>query len=79
MLVRKKREFSDFLFLLQKNIDERIFDNYNKRGRVLDNIIRMMKDKGYIENSMNERIYLDKSVMFLIDEEVNNKVGFAAS
>ena len=39
----------------------------------------MMKDKGYIENSMNERIYLDKAVMFLIDEEVNNKVGFAAS
>ena len=56
-----------------------VFDNYNKRGRVLDNIIRMMKDKGYIENSMNERLYLDKSVMFLIDEEVNNKVGFAAS
>ena len=56
-----------------------VFDNYNKRGRVLDNIIRMMKDKGYIENSMNERIYLDKAVMFLIDEEVNNKVGFAAS
>lgn len=56
-----------------------VFDNYNKRGRVLDNIIRMMKDKGYIENSMNERLYLDKAVMFLIDEEVNNKVGFAAS
>ena len=56
-----------------------VFDNYNNRGRVLDNIIRMMKDKGYIENSMNERLYLDKSVMFLIDEEVNNKVGFAAS
>ena len=56
-----------------------VFDNYNKRGRVLDNIIRMMKDKGYIENNMNERLYLDKSVMFLIDEEVNNKVGFAAS
>lgn len=56
-----------------------VFDNYNKRGMVLDNIIRMMKDKGYIENSMNERLYLDKSVMFLIDEEVNNKVGFAAS
>ena len=54
-----------------------VFDNYNKRGMVLDNIIR--KDKGYIENSMNERLYLDKSVMFLIDEEVNNKVGFAAS
>lgn len=56
-----------------------VFDNYNKRGRVLDNIIRMMKDKGYIENSMNERLYLDKSVMFLIDEEVGTKVGFAAS
>lgn len=56
-----------------------VFDNYNKRGRVLDNIIRMMKDKGYIENSMNERLYLDKSVMFLIDEEVRTKVGFAAS
>ena len=56
-----------------------VFDNYNKRGRVLDNIIRMMKDKGYIENSLNERLYLDKLVMFLIDEEVNNKVGFAAS
>jgi len=56
-----------------------VFDNYNKRGSVLDNIIRMMKDKGYIENSMNERLYLDKSVMFLIDEEVGTKVGFAAS
>lgn len=56
-----------------------VFDNYNKRGRVLDNIIRMMKDKGYIENSMNERLYLDKLVMFLIDEEVGTKVGFAAS
>ena len=56
-----------------------VFDNYNKRGRVLDNIIRMMKDKGYIENNMNERLYLDKSVMFLIDEEVGTKVGFAAS
>lgn len=56
-----------------------VFDNYNKRGRVLDNIIGMMKDKGYIENSMNERLYLDKLVMFLIDEEVGTKVGFAAS
>lgn len=56
-----------------------VFDNYNKRGRVLDNIIRMMKDKGYIENNMNERIYLDKSVMFLIDEDISTKVGFAAS
>ncbi len=56
-----------------------VFDNYNKRGRVLDNIIRMMKDKGYIENSMNERLYLDKSVMFLIDEDISTKVGFAAS
>ena len=55
-----------------------VFDNYNKRGRVLDNIIKMMKDKGYIENNMNERLYLDKSVMFLIDEEVGTKVGFAA-
>ncbi|UKI28233.1 MAG: hypothetical protein L6V78_04500 [Clostridium sp.] len=45
----------------------------------MDNIIRMMKDKGYIENNMNERLYLDKSVMFLIDEEVGTKVGFAAS
>ena len=56
-----------------------VFDNYNKRGRVLDNIIRMMKDKGYIENSMNERLYLDKLVMFLIDEDEHIKVGFAAS
>lgn len=56
-----------------------VFDNYNKRGRVLDNIIRMMKDKGYIENNMNERLYLDKSVMFLIDEDISTKVGFAAS
>lgn len=56
-----------------------VFDNYNMRGRVLDNIIRMMKDKGYIENSMNERLYLDKSVMFLIDEDISTKVGFAAS
>lgn len=56
-----------------------VFDNYNKRGRVLDNIIKMMKDKGYIENNMNERLYLDKSVIFLIDEEVGTKVGFAAS
>ena len=56
-----------------------VFDNYNKRGRVLDNIIRMMKDKGYIENNMNERLYLDKSVIFLIDEDISTKVGFAAS
>lgn len=56
-----------------------VFDNYNKRGRVLDNIIGMMKDKGYIENNMNERLYLDKSVMFLIDEDISTKVGFAAS
>lgn len=56
-----------------------VFDNYNKRGRVLDNIIRMMKDKGYIENNMNERLYLDKFVMFLIDEDISTKVGFAAS
>lgn len=56
-----------------------VFDNYNKRGMVLDNIIRMMKDKGYIENNMNERLYLDKSVMFLIDEDISTKVGFAAS
>ncbi len=56
-----------------------VFDNYNKRGRVLDNIIKMMKDKGYIENNMNERLYLDKFVMFLIDEDISTKVGFAAS
>ncbi len=56
-----------------------VFDNYNKRGKVLDNIIGMMRDKGYIENNMNERLYLDKSVMFLIDEDISTKVGFAAS
>ena len=56
-----------------------VFDNYNKRGKVLDNIIGLMKDKGYIENNMNERLYLDKSVIFLIDEDISTKVGFAAS
>lgn len=53
-----------------------VFDNYNQRNRVLDNVIGTMINKGYIESSKNEKVFLNNSVVFLFNNDTSVNLGF---
>ena len=53
-----------------------VFDNYNQRNRVLDNVIGTMINKGYIESSKNEKVFLNNSVVFLFNNDNSVNLGF---
>ena len=53
-----------------------VFDNYNQRNRVLDNVIGTMINKGYIESSKNEKVFLNNSVVFLFNNDSSVNLGF---
>ena len=53
-----------------------IFNNYNLAGKTLHNLINTMITNGYILNNKNEKILLNNSVIFLLDNEQKNKIGF---
>lgn len=53
-----------------------VFDNYNQRNRVLDNVIGTMINKGYIESSKNEKVFLNNSVVFLFNNDSSFNLGF---
>lgn len=53
-----------------------IIDNYEKSSSILHNYIDNMIKNGYISNMNNEKIYLNNSIIFLLNNEINNKLGF---
>ena len=53
-----------------------IFNNYNVAGKILHNLINTMINNGYISNNKNEKISLNNTVIFLLDNENKSPIGF---
>lgn len=52
------------------------FNNYDKAGRVIRNLIDSMISNGYISNMNNDKIYLNNSIIFVFNNEDVSSIGF---
>lgn len=68
---------NNFLFnYLSENPSSFImFNNYNDSSRSLYNVINTMINSGYITNNSNDKLYLNNSVIFLLNNS-ENSIGF---
>ena len=53
-----------------------IFNNYHIAGKILHNLINTMINNGYISNNKNEKVLLNNTVIFLLDNENKSPIGF---
>lgn len=53
-----------------------MFNNYDKVCKILYNLINTMINNGYISNSKNEKIFLNNTVIFLLDNQNKSQIGF---
>lgn len=53
-----------------------IFNNYQDAGKILFNLIDTMINNGYISNNKNEKILLNNTIIFLLNNECKNPIGF---
>ncbi len=53
-----------------------IFNNYQDAGKVLYNLINTMTKNGYISNNKNEKLMLNNTIIFLLDNTVKSSIGF---
>lgn len=53
-----------------------IFSNYEESNKVLYNLINTMIHSGYISNLKNEKVYLNNSIIFILNNKEESKVGF---
>lgn len=52
------------------------FNNYNKAGRIIRNLVDSMISNGYISNMNNEKVYLNNSIIFVFNNEETSRIGF---
>ena len=52
------------------------FNNYDKAGRIIRNLVDSMISNGYISNMNNEKVYLNNSIIFVFNNEETSKIGF---
>lgn len=52
------------------------FNNYDKAGRIIRNLVDSMISNGYISNMNNEKVYLNNSIIFVFNNEETNRIGF---
>lgn len=52
------------------------FNNYDKAGRIIRNLVDSMISNGYISNMNNEKVYLNNSIIFVFNNEEISKIGF---
>ena len=52
------------------------FNNYDKAGRIIRNLIDSMISNGYISNMNNEKVYLNNSIIFVFNNEETSRIGF---
>ncbi len=52
------------------------FNNYDKAGRIIRNLVDSMISNGYISNMNNEKIYLNNSIIFVFNNEETSRIGF---
>lgn len=55
-----------------------IIDNYDKSPKIIHNYINTMIKKGYITNMNNEKLYLNNSIIFILNNEERLPIGFAS-
>lgn len=53
-----------------------VFNNYDEANKVLYNLIKMMINSGYITNSLNKKLYLNNSIIFLLNNKEESNLGF---
>ena len=56
-----------------------IFNNYNECNKVMYNLINCMIENGYITNNLNEKIYINNSYIFLLNNSGKNTLGFTSN
>lgn len=66
---------------LYNKIDENpysiiFFNNYDKAGRIIRNLVDSMISNGYISNMNNEKVYLNNSIIFVFNNEETSRIGF---
>ncbi len=52
------------------------FNNYDKSGRIIRNLVDSMISNGYISNMNNEKVYLNNSIIFVFNNEETSRIGF---
>lgn len=52
------------------------FNNYDKAGRIIRNLVDSMISNGYISNMNNEKVYLNNSIIFVFNKEETSRIGF---
>lgn len=52
------------------------FNNYDKAGRIIRNLVDSMISNGYISNMSNEKVYLNNSIIFVFNNEETSRIGF---
>ena len=53
-----------------------LFNNYESANKVLFNLINTMINNGYITNNRNEKLFLNNTVIFILDNKTNSSIGF---
>lgn len=53
-----------------------IIDNYEKSSKIIHNYINTIIKNGYITNMNNEKIYLNNSIIFILNNEESQPIGF---
>lgn len=53
-----------------------VFNNYDEANKVLYNLIKTMINSGYITNSLNKKLYLNNSIIFLLNNKEESNLGF---
>ena len=53
-----------------------IFNNYDESNRIVHNMINTMITNGYITSNNNEKLYLNNSIIFILNNKEENSIGF---
>ncbi len=53
-----------------------IFNNYNECNKIMYNYINSLMMNGYVTNDINEKVYLNNSVVFILNNENLSSFGF---
>ncbi len=53
-----------------------VFNNYDESNKIVYNMVNTMITNGYICNNTNEKLYLNNSIIFILNNKEEERVGF---
>lgn len=53
-----------------------IFNNYDESNKIVYNMVNTMINNGYISNNLNEKLYLNNSIIFILNNKTTSPIGF---